>query len=250
MGRESKAAKAQRALRIATGLAEAYPKSTCALIHNSPFQLLVATVLSAQTTDLAVNKATRTLFEAYPTPQRLARAPLSAIEGHINGIGLWRAKARNIQALAQRLEDEYGGQVPASLPALMELPGVGRKTATAVLSTAFGLAAGITVDTHMIRIHRLLRLTQATTPEAIASDLEFLLPSKEWLSITHRTIDHGRLVCVANRPRCGVCPISSHCPSGFSAKAGYNEVNDERQPASATGLSWLRFQALKSSNGV
>lgn len=250
MPRETKASKAERARRIAGALADAYPDSTCALVHASPFQLLVATVLSAQTTDLAVNKATRGLFAAYPTAADLACAPPAAIERHVNGIGLWRAKAKNIRALSQQLAARFDGAVPVDLDALTSLPGVGRKTATAVLGTAFGVAAGITVDTHMVRINRLLGLTRGKTPEAIARDLEALLPPESWSSYTHRIIDHGRLVCVANRPRCGVCPLAPDCPSAASPRAGYKAENDAKEPASAKGLSWLRFEALKSGSGV
>lgn len=250
MARESKADKTARAHRIVAHLRDAYPRSTCALLHGSPFQLLVATVLSAQTTDLAVNKATRTLFAAYPDAAAMAQAPIPEIERHINGIGLWRAKAKNVQGLSQQLVERFAGQVPADLDALTSLPGVGRKTATAVLGTAFGLSAGVTVDTHMVRINALLGLTRGKTPQTIASDLEALLPPKEWPSYTHRIIDHGRLVCVANRPRCGVCPLASECPSAFLAKVGYKPTNDATQPASAKGLSWLAGEVLKSGRPV
>jgi len=246
MARESKAAKTLRARRIARKLQGAYPESTCALIHETPFQLLVATVLSAQTTDLAVNKATRGLFADYPTCDEMAQASEADIAAHINGIGLWRAKAKNVRELSRRLVADFGGEVPADLDALTSLPGVGRKTATAVLGTAFGLAAGVTVDTHMVRINRLLGLTRGKTPEAIAKDLEALLPPAEWPSYTHRVIDHGRLVCVANRPRCGVCPVAGDCASAFSPKAGYRPENDAKEPASAKGLSWKRLEAVKS----
>lgn len=246
MPRESKAAKTLRARRIARKLQAAYPESACALIHDTPFQLLVATVLSAQTTDLAVNKATRTLFADHPTPEDMAAAPVEDIERHIAGIGLWRAKAKNVRELARRLVADFHGEVPADLDALTSLPGVGRKTATAVLGTAFGLAAGVTVDTHMVRINRLLGLTSGKTPEAIARDLEALLPPKEWPSYTHRVIDHGRLVCVANRPRCGVCPLAEDCRSAYSARAGYRPQNDDSEPASARGLSWRRFEAVRA----
>lgn len=246
MPRESKAAKTLRARRIARTLASAYPESACALIHESPFQLLVATVLSAQTTDLAVNKATRGLFADYPTPDEMAAASIEDIAAHINGIGLWRAKAKNVRELSRRLVADFHGEVPADLDALTSLPGVGKKTATAVLGTAFGLAAGVTVDTHMVRINRLLGLTRSTSPDAIAKDLEGLLPTKEWPSYTHRVIDHGRLVCVANRPRCGVCPLAADCASAYSGRAGYKPQNDDNEPASARGLSWKRFDALRA----
>jgi endonuclease III len=246
MARESKAAKTLRARRIARKLQGAYPESACALIHETPFQLLVATVLSAQATDLSVNKATRGLFADYPTPEEMAGASVEDIAAHINGIGLWRAKSKNVRELSRRLVADFHGDVPADLDALTSLPGVGRKTATAVLGTAFGLSAGVTVDTHMVRINRLLGLTRGKTPEQIAADLEALLPPKEWPSYTHRIIDHGRLVCVANRPRCGVCPLNDDCPSAFSAKVGYRATNDEIEPASARGLSWRRFEGAEA----
>jgi endonuclease-3 len=241
VARESLAQKGVRARAVAAALAKAYPKSTCALDHGSPFQLLVATVLSAQTTDVAVNQVTPTLFRRWPTPEALAAADPKAVGDAINSIGLWRAKAKNIQALSAMLAAEFGGQVPRTVEELTRLPGVGRKTATAVLGTAFHLAAGVTVDTHMVRINGLLKLTSGTDPERIAKTLEALLPPEEWKAYTHRVIDHGRLVCVARRPRCGVCPISGLCPSAFSPKAGYKPENDGREPASAKGLSWLRF---------
>lgn len=247
MARETKALKAARAQAIAKALAKAYPKSTTALDHETPFQLLVATVLSAQTTDLAVNAATRGLFERFPDAARMAAAPEGAIEEAISSIGLWRAKAKNVRALSKALVETHGGQVPQTLAELVELPGVGRKTATAVLGQAFGLAAGITVDTHMLRINALLRLSRAVGPARMARDLEALLPPASWASYTHRVIDHGRLVCVARRPRCGVCPLQDLCPSAFSPKAGYRPANDDAVPASARGLSWKRLQGQAAS---
>lgn len=239
MPRETKAVKSARAMAIAQRLSESYPLSTCALDHGSPFQLLVATVMSAQTTDLAVNQVTRRLFARWPTAAALAQATPEDVGATINSIGLWRAKAKNLVALSQQLATEHDGVVPQNLEALVELPGVGRKTATAVLGTAFGMAAGVTVDTHMVRINALLGLTKGTNPVAIARTLEALLPPEAWTAYTHRIIDHGRLVCVARRPRCGVCPLAEMCPSAFSAKDGYKPGNDEKEPASARGLSWV-----------
>jgi len=240
--RETKAQKAARAQDIADRLRKAYPKSTTALDHGSPYQLLVATVLSAQTTDLAVNAATRSLFRRFPDAAAMAAAPDGAVEDAISSIGLWRAKAKNVRALSKLLVERHGGEVPLSVEELVELPGVGRKTATAVLGQAFGIAAGVTVDTHMLRINALLGLSKAKDPERMARDLEALLPPAEWTSYTHRVIDHGRLVCVARRPRCGVCPLASLCPSAFSPKAGYKPANDEAEPASTKGLSWKRLE--------
>jgi endonuclease-3 len=245
--RETKAQKAVRAQTIAKRLREAYPKSTTALDHATPFQLLVATVLSAQTTDLAVNQATRGLFKRFPDAARMANAPDGAIEEAVSSIGLWRAKAKNVRALSRLLVESHGGEVPRTIDELVELPGVGRKTATAVLGQAFGLAAGITVDTHMLRINALLALAKAKDPERMARELEALLPPTEWVSYTHRIIDHGRLVCVARRPRCGVCPVQTLCPSAFAAKAGYKPSNDDTEPASARGLSWKRLERRRAA---
>lgn len=235
-----------RALAIVHALSNAYPRSTCALDHETPFHLLVATVLSAQTTDIAVNRVTRGLFRLYPDAQAMAQASETRIGTAISSIGLWRAKAANVRGLAQLLVAEHGGEVPRTLEELMHLPGVGRKTATAVLGHAFGINAGITVDTHMMRVNRLLRLSRATTPEAMAAALERLIPAREWTAYTHRIIDHGRLVCVARRPRCGVCPLQELCPSAYSPRIGYRPENDAKEPASAAGLSWKRLAAVES----
>lgn len=243
VARESISDRRLRARSVARRLAAAYPESTCALAHASPFQLLVATVLSAQTTDLAVNRATRELFAKYPDANAMATATPEAIGGLISSIGLWRAKSRNVHALSQRLVQQHGGKVPQTLGELVALPGVGRKTATAVLGHAFGIAAGITVDTHMLRVNRLLGLSRATDPSRMATDLEALLPPGEWTAYTHRVIDHGRLVCVARRPRCGACPVNTLCRSAFRPAVGYKEANDEWEPASAAGLSWKRLEA-------
>lgn len=237
--RETKAQKAERAQAVAAALAKAYPKSTCALDHRNPFELLVATVLSAQTTDLAVNRVTRVLFARWPTPAALAAAPLREVERTIDSIGLWRAKAKNIRSLSQQLVERFGGELPRGVEELTTLPGVGRKTATAVLGTAFGLAAGLTVDTHMLRINALLGLSRSADADKMGRELEALLPPASWSSYTHRIIDHGRLVCVARRPRCGVCPVAGLCASAFSPKAGYRPDNDAVEPASAKGLSWV-----------
>lgn len=241
MARETKAQKALRAQAVAARLAEAYPRSTTALDHADAFQLLVATVLSAQTTDLAVNAATRGLFRRFPDARRMAKAPPGAVEEAISSIGLWRGKARNVRVLAQLLVERHGGQVPRTLGELVDLPGVGRKTATAVLGQAYGIPAGVTVDTHMLRVNALLGLSRAKAPEAMARELEALLPSNAWTSYAHRIIDHGRLVCVARRPRCGACPVNDLCRSAFSPKAGYKPANDAKEPPSAKGLSWLRL---------
>ncbi len=198
-------------------------------------------MLSAQTTDLAVNQATKELFQRWPTPDAMAMAGHEEVGQVINGIGLWRNKAKNaVAAAAQLVEVGFGDgtDLPRTVEELTALPGVGRKTATAVLGTAFGMAAGITVDTHMLRINDHLRLSRQTNPDKMAAELEALLPPEEWSHYTHLIIDHGRLVCVARRPRCGVCPLAEDCPSSFEPSIGYKEANDATEPASAKGLSW------------
>lgn len=242
MPRETITSKQQRAIQVVQRLADAYPRSTCALRHDSPFQLLIATALSAQTTDLKVNEATDVLFAKYPTPERMAHASADAVGAIINGIGLWRNKATNAVAAATLLVQwgfGDGADLPRTIDELTRLPGVGRKTATAVLGTAFGLPVGITVDTHMLRINQLLRFSKGTDPVKVAAAMERLVPAEEWSRYTHRIIDHGRLVCVARRPRCGVCPLEDICPSAREPAAGYKSENDDRLPASAKGLSWL-----------
>ncbi len=245
MPRESKASKQARATEVAARLAAAYPKSTCALRHDSPFQLLIATAFSAQTTDTKVNEATAVLFDQYPKPSNLAEATEDAVGSIINTIGLWRNKTKNAVA-ASRMLVEWGfgdgTDLPQSVEELTKLPGVGRKTATAVLGSAFGIAAGMTVDTHMLRINDHLRLSRAKDPDKMARDLEALLPADGWSIYTHRIIDHGRLVCVARRPRCGVCPLEDICPSARDPSIGYKEANDAKEPASAKGLSWLAWE--------
>lgn len=244
MPRESKASKKERARRVVAELKAAYPDSTCALDHRTPFQLLVATMLSAQTTDLKVNEVTPALFDRFPDPRAMAEADPDEVGALINSIGLWRNKAKNAVAAARMLVDEFGGELPRTVDGLRRLPGVGRKTATAVLGTAFGLAAGITVDTHMLRINRLLKLSTAKDPDKMARDLEDLLAEGRWSHYTHLVIDHGRLVCVARRPRCGVCVLAAEhlCPSAFDPAVGYKLDNDDKEPASAKGLSWRSRQ--------
>ncbi len=239
MARESKTARKLRAQAIVQVLADAYPRSRCALNYETPFQLLCATVLSAQTTDVKVNQVTPLLFDQFPSPVEMAAADVGAIESCIQTIGLWRNKAKFLKGLSQMLLDDFAGELPTTVAELTRLPGVARKTATAVLGTAMGLNAGITVDTHMLRINALLKLSTATSADKMSKELEDLVPQDHWNVYTHRIIDHGRLVCVARRPRCGVCPLADLCPSHKSPKAGYKPANDDKEPASAAGLSWL-----------
>lgn len=196
---------------IAEGLAQTYPNAECALHHSGTFQLLVATILSAQCTDERVNMVTPILFGKYPTPADLAQSRQEDVEEIIHSLGFFRAKATNIRGMAQQLVERYDGEVPQDLEQLIELPGIGRKTANVVLGTSFGIASGVVVDTHVKRLTRLLGLTQSTSPEQIERDLMALLPETEWVNFSHRLIHHGRRICIARRPKCEECPLLPHC---------------------------------------
>lgn len=204
-------ARKEHAMQVAQALAKHYASAECALNHKNAFELLVATILSAQCTDKAVNLATPKLFAKYPTPAKMAAAKQEDIEEIIRTLGFFRAKATNIRAMSQKLVDEHEGQVPKDLEQLVELPGVGRKTANVVLGTAFGIASGVVVDTHVKRLTQLIGLTKATTPEQIELEMMELLPPAEWVNFSHRLIHHGRQICIARRPKCPICPLLSIC---------------------------------------
>jgi endonuclease-3 len=211
MSRESKADLERRALRIMKRLAKAYPEVRTALQFRNPFELLIATILSAQCTDKKVNEVTAVLFRDYGTPAALAEADPVAIEAIIHPTGFYRQKAKSIQSASSDLVERFGGAVPARLDDLVSLRGVARKTANVVLGNAFGIP-GIAIDTHMIRVNRRLRLTKSDDPEQIERDLAALLPETEWVRFTNRVIHHGRVCCVAKRPHCEVCPLAVDCP--------------------------------------
>ena len=202
-----------RARNVLRALKRAYPDAHCALDHQNAFQLLAATILSAQCTDVRVNLVTPELFRRFPTPAALARAAQGEVEELIRSTGFFRHKAKNLIAMAQALVAEHDGEVPATMEALHALPGVGRKTANVVLGNWFGINEGVTVDTHVTRIARLLKLTRQADAVKIERDLMALVPRADWTLISHLLISHGRAVCVANRPRCGACAIARHCPS-------------------------------------
>ncbi len=193
-------------------LAEEYPDAVCELDHDGPFQLLVATILSAQATDVSVNKVTPTLFSAYPAPADLAAATPEEIEPYISSIGLFRSKAKNLVGMAQRLVDAYGGEVPGAMRDLATLPGVGRKTANVVRSVALGLP-GLPVDTHVLRLCQRLAITEQTDPVKVELELNPMIPAAERGVFSLRVILHGRRVCSARRPRCEACVLADFCPS-------------------------------------
>lgn len=205
-------AEAARTAEVVRLLAATYPDVTCALIHESPFELLVSTILSAQCTDERVNAVTPELFRRCPDAAALAATPQEEVERIVRSTGFFRAKAGNLRAMARSLVERHGGQVPHTLDELVALPGVGRKTANVLLGTAFGIPAGVVVDTHVKRIARLLGLTRHTAPEKIEQDLMARLDPADWIDFSHRLIHHGRRICIARRPRCPQCPLLPVCP--------------------------------------
>ncbi|HVH17658.1 MAG TPA: endonuclease III [Myxococcota bacterium] len=211
MPRESRTQRAKRALRIVRALAQAYPDAQCALHFDTPFQLLVATILSAQCTDQKVNEVTRALFRRYGTPQALAVADPAEIEAIVHPTGFFRQKTKSILATAHELVEKHAGGVPKTMEELTALRGVARKTANVVLGTAYGIP-GIAVDTHMTRVNQRLRLTESDDPVQIERDLMALVPQSEWTQYTHRVIHHGRVCCTARAPRCETCPLCRDCP--------------------------------------
>ncbi|WP_253915589.1 endonuclease III [Streptomyces sp. NRRL S-31] len=211
-GGESPTALVRRARRINRELAEVYPYAHPELDFENPFQLLVATVLSAQTTDLRVNQTTPALFAGYPTPEDLAAANPEVIEEILRPCGFFRAKTRSVIGLSEALVENFGGEVPGRLEDLVTLPGVGRKTAFVVLGNAFG-RPGITVDTHFQRLVRRWQWTAETDPDKIEAAVGALFPKSDWTDLSHHVIWHGRRICHARKPACGACPIAPLCPA-------------------------------------
>nr|WP_037707451.1 endonuclease III [Streptomyces griseus] len=209
---ESRLGMVRRARRINRELAEVYPYAHPELDFRNPFELLVATVLSAQTTDLRVNQTTPALFARYPTPEDLAAAVPEEVEELIRPTGFFRAKTKSIMGLAAALRDDFGGEVPGRLEDLVKLPGVGRKTAFVVLGNVFGVP-GITVDTHFMRLARRFGWTESDDPVKIEAEVAEIFPKSEWTMLSHRVIFHGRRICHARKPACGACPITPLCPA-------------------------------------
>ncbi len=201
-----------RVNEIVAALKNEYPDAQCALGHENPFQLMIATILSAQCTDVRVNKVTPALFKRYPSVQSFANAPQAELEEMIRTTGFFRNKSKNIIGASQRIMNQYGGQVPRDMESLLTLPGVARKTANVVLGTAFGTASGVVVDTHVFRITHRLGLTRGKTPEKVELDLMKSIPPDEWINFSHRLIHHGRKVCVARKPACERCVLEEVCP--------------------------------------
>ena len=204
--------KKTQARKVVNALRRSYPVAECALHHDSAYQLLTATILSAQCTDERVNATTPALFAKYPTAAVLAKSKQKDVEAIIRPLGFFRAKAENIRGMARKLVDDFDGELPQTLDEMTSLPGVGRKTANVVLGTWYGIASGVVVDTHVKRISGLLGLTTSKNPEIIERDLKAVLPKKEWINYSHRVIHHGRAICIARRPKCTECPLLKICP--------------------------------------
>ena len=208
---QTAAARQQRVAEILRGLDRMYPDARCALEHRSPWELLVATILSAQCTDKRVNLVTPGLFAKYPTPRDFASVRPEVLANDIRSTGFFNNKAKSIVGAAKRVVSEFSGQVPRTLEELLTIPGAARKTANVVLGTAYGVASGVVVDTHVQRITRRLDLTRNTDPVKIERDLMQVIPKEKWILFSHQTILHGRALCVARNPRCAQCLLSSLC---------------------------------------
>lgn len=200
-----------RVAAILKGLDEAYPEAVCALTHRSPWELLVATILSAQCTDVRVNMVTPELFRRFPSPEKMAQASLPELEEIIRTTGFFRNKAKSIQGAARKIVEDFGGTVPQTLAELTTIPGAARKTANVVLGVCFGKAEGVVVDTHVFRISHRLQLAKGETPQAVEQELMKVLPQDRWISYSHQIIHHGRQVCIARKPKCGQCNLEPLC---------------------------------------
>ena len=203
----------QRVAAILAKLDEAYPAATCELTHENAFQLLISTILSAQCTDVRVNQVTQTLYKKYPSPEAFAYANPSELEQEIRPTGFFRNKTKSIMGASKGIIEKFGGQVPRTMEEILTLPGVARKTGNVVLGTAYGIASGVVVDTHVIRLSRRLDLTKHDEPKKIEQDLMREIPKDSWIKFSHQLIWHGRRVCVARKPRCVECNLESICYS-------------------------------------
>lgn len=203
----------ERIAAILKGLDEAYPNAVCALTHTSPWELLVATILSAQTTDVRVNMVTPELFRRFPTPAAMAQAPLAELEDLVRTTGFFRNKAKSIKGAAETITTRFGGKVPETLDELITVPGAARKTANVVLGVCFGKAEGVVVDTHVFRIAHRLSLVKGDTAQAVEQELMKVIPQAKWIDFSHQVIHHGRQVCIARKPKCRECNLETVCHS-------------------------------------
>ena len=236
----------QRALEILVRLKRLYPDATCSLNYLSPVQLLVATILSAQCTDERVNKVTPALFRRFPDAASLASADLAELESLVRSTGFYRNKAKNIKSACQMIVKEFGGEVPRVMEQLLRLPGVARKTANVVLAHAYGINAGVTVDTHVKRLSQRLGLTEHSDPIRIERDLMLLLPQSDWENWSIGLIYHGRAICKARTPACVACQLADLCPSAFDVTR--SQLSAEVSSAKQTGSEELEATSQESGN--
>lgn len=203
----------ERVAEILKRLDEAYPEAVCALDHKSPWELLVATILSAQCTDVRVNMVTPALFKRFPTPEAMGKAKLPELEELIKTTGFYRNKAKSLQGAGKAVVERFGGKIPQTLAELITIPGAARKTANVVLGVSYGKAEGVVVDTHVFRIARRLELAKGDTPQAVEQELMQAIPQDRWISFSHQVIHHGRQVCIARNPKCDKCNLEQVCNS-------------------------------------
>jgi endonuclease-3 len=229
--RSAPAGIAARAKDIGERLRATLPDPRCELDHASGWQLLIATILSAQSTDARVNQVTPALFRRYPTPAALGAAALPEVEELVRSTGFYRNKTKAIVGASRRIAETHGGEVPRTLEALIELPGVARKTANLVLGTAYGIASGVIVDTHAGRVARRLGLSKSEDPGEVERDLCALFPEREWVALGHRLVLHGRYVCTARKPDCAHCPLQETCPSAEAGAEGTLAARATRERA-------------------
>jgi len=201
----------ERVAAILAGLRALYPDVVCALNHKNAWELTVATILSAQCTDVRVNLVTPALFKAFPTPKAMAAASLPELEDLVRTTGFFRNKAKSIKGAATVVEEEFKGEVPQTMDEILRLPGVARKTGNVVLGSWYGIAVGVVVDTHVLRLSRRLELTKNTAPEKVEQDLMKIIPQDRWIAFSHELIHHGRQVCIARKPRCAECTLEPIC---------------------------------------
>jgi endonuclease-3 len=212
-GKTAKPLAPERVAAILDGLEKAYPKALCALNHRSAWELLVATILSAQCTDVRVNLVTPDLFKAFPTPKSMAAASLPELEELVRTTGFFRNKAKSIKGAGRVVTEEFDGEVPKTMEEMLRIPGAARKTSNVVLGSWYGIAVGVVVDTHVLRLSRRLELTKNTTPEKVEQDLMRVIPQAKWVDFSHEVIFHGRQICIARKPRCADCTLERVCNS-------------------------------------
>jgi endonuclease-3 len=211
--RRARGANPERVSAILQKLDEAYPNATCALVHQNPFQLLISTILSAQSTDETVNRVTKTVYQKYRTPRDFAYANPAVLEQELRPTGFFRNKTKSVIGASKKIVEEFGGEVPRTMDQLLTLPGVARKTANVVLGTAFGIAVGVVVDTHVTRLSNRLDLSRNSDPKKIELDLMRVIPQEKWIAFSHQLIWHGRRVCQARKPKCVECNLERICYS-------------------------------------